>query len=134
MIDYEGRARSWIAQAEYDLKAAGDTLKIGNFSLVCFLAEQSAQKSLKGFLIAQKEVHMHIHAIADLLKKAVAFNGDFSAFIEQGKILDKYYLSTRYPDVLPEPLLPFEAYGEKEAQDAIAISRAIFNAVGRYIK
>lgn len=129
MIDYEQRAKSWIAQAEYDLKTADDNLKINNFSLACFLAEQSAQKSLKGFLIAQKEVHMHIHAIAELLKKAGEFRTDFTALIERGKTLDKYYLSTRYPDTLPEPLLPFEAYGITEAQEALVISRTIFDVV-----
>lgn len=107
----------------------GAGLRNKNFSLVCFLAEQSAQKSIKGFLIAQKEVHMHIHAVADLLKKAGTFKSDFNILIDQGKILDKYYLSTRYPDTLPEPLLPFEAYGEKEAQEAMVISRAILDAV-----
>lgn len=131
MINYQQRSKNWLEQAEYDLKSAEDVLKNKNFSLACFLSEQSTQKSLKGFLISKKQIYSQIHAITGLLEQSSKFNSEFNKFIDEGKILDKYYLSTRYPDTLPEPLLPYKAYSEKEAEEAIAISRKIFSLVER---
>ena len=133
MIDYKERSKNWLEQAEYDLKSARANLERKDFSLVCFLSEQATQKALKGFLISRKQIHSQVHAITKLLKQAVKFNEEFDKFIDEGKILDKYYLSTRYPDTLPEPLLPFEAYSEKEAKEAMAISRRIFDFIHRLV-
>ncbi len=129
MINYKERSKNWLEQAEHDLTAASSNFKLKDFSLTCFLSEQSAQKSLKAFLISKKQAHSQIHAITNLLEQSAKFNSEFNKFIDNGKILDKYYLSTRYPDTLPEPLLPFMAYSEKEAEEAIGISQRIFSFV-----
>jgi HEPN domain-containing protein len=43
----------WVDQAEADLKTARDCLEDGNYYASAFFAQQSAEKSLKGFLYSK---------------------------------------------------------------------------------
>ena len=40
-------ARRWFAQAIRDLKAAEDSLRVGNYEWACFQAQQAAEKAVK---------------------------------------------------------------------------------------
>ncbi|PXF60771.1 MAG: hypothetical protein C4B59_07955 [Candidatus Methanogaster sp.] len=40
----------WFKQAEKDLKASKNSLKLGDYEWVCFQAQQAAGKSLKSIL------------------------------------------------------------------------------------
>ena len=44
------QADLWVRQARYDLKAARDSLKAGNFEWACFQAQQGAEKALIAYL------------------------------------------------------------------------------------
>lgn len=134
MIDYKEQAGRWLAQAEYDLKEATNAIKKNSFAYACFFSEQSAQKSLKAFLISNKDTRVSIHAITELLKRASVFNKKFTRLIKDGRELDKFYLTTRYPDALPSPLIPYENYTEKEAREAEKIAREIFNLCKKIAK
>ncbi len=120
-------AQRWLKQSEYDLGEAKRSLEHKSYSYACFFAEQSAQKSLKALLISHGERFITIHSIAELIKEATKFNESLSALMEEGKKLDRYYLSSRYPDALPEPAIPFESYTSDEAQEAVAIAKKIFS-------
>lgn len=125
MTDYKQQAERWLKQARDDLDTVRGLLKLNKFSAACFYAEQSAQKSLKAFLIANKDTRISIHAITELLKRASVFNKKFTRLAEGGRELDKFYLATRYPDALPSPLVPYENYTVKEARAAIKIAQEI---------
>ncbi len=127
MINYREIAHRWLYQALFDLNNAKKLFPEGNFSYTCFFSEQSAQKALKGYLIFNRNIDINIHAISKLLMRASQLDGSFKNFIDEGKGLDKHYLSTRYPDALPDPLVPFEAYTKEEAQTAIASAQKIFD-------
>lgn len=43
----------WLRQAEHDLTIAHGHEERGDYSDACFMAEQAAQKALKGFLMTQ---------------------------------------------------------------------------------
>ena len=129
MKDSKSQASRWLRQAEYDLKEAEKCLSGKSFSYACFFAEQAAQKSLKGYLIAQGARFVNIHAIGELLKEAAKNDSKFSTLIPSGQKLDRYYLSSRYPDALPDPAIPAESYGEDEAQEAVDIAKKIFAEV-----
>jgi HEPN domain-containing protein len=43
----------WVDQAEADLKTARDCLEDGNYYAPAFFGQQSAEKSLKGFLYSK---------------------------------------------------------------------------------
>jgi HEPN domain-containing protein len=116
----------WLRQAEYDLGEAEKLFGIQDYAYTCFFAEQSAQKSLKAFLINKGKRFINIHSVGELSKEASIINNLFSPLIDLGKKLDRHYLSARYPDALPPPAIPSESYVKDEAEEAIAIARKIF--------
>ena len=134
MTDYKQQSKRWLDQSKYDLSQAILSLKNKSYAYSCFFAEQSAQKSLKAFLIYHKQLHINIHSVAALLSKASTFQKLFYDLIDKGKKIDKYYLTTRYPDALPEGLIPFEAYNKNEAKEAIKIAKDIFNFSAKELK
>lgn len=134
MTNYKEQSIRWLEQSEDDLRAAYNLFKLDDFSRACFFSEQSAQKSLKAYLILNKQIRLPLHAITDLLNKAALFDKSFFNLIDGGKILDKYYLTTRYPDALPDSSLkPFEAYAKTEAEEALKISQNIFNLCKKFV-
>jgi len=127
------QSERWLKQAGYDLKEAEKCLKDGSYAYACFFAEQSAQKSLKSFLIYRGIRFINIHSVGELLKEASRLDNSFLSLIELGQKLDRHYLASRYPDALPEPAIPFESYGELEAKEAIETAQKIFQKVNSLI-
>jgi HEPN domain-containing protein len=127
-------ALRWIQQAEYDLDSAKKNFSLGIYAYVCFMCEQSVQKSLKAYLYFRGERFVWEHSIQKLVEKAGRFDPGFARFREAGAILDKYYLTTRYPDALAPPSLPFESFTEREAQVSIEIAEEVLMFVKGAIK
>ena len=116
----------WLRQAEYDLKQAKKLLTDKVFAYSAFFAEQSAQKSLKAFLILKGKRFITTHSVGELAKEAASFDVKFAPFVEGARRLDRHYLASRYPDALPEPAIPAESYVASDAEDAVAIAAKIF--------
>lgn len=119
----------WLKQADHDLAIARRHLTGRFFSDACYMAEQAAQTALKAYLYGRGERQVREHSIQELLGRAAKHERRFSAFVEAGKILDQYYVATRYPDALPLPTVPYEAYTEAQARGAIATAERILEAV-----
>ena len=47
--------------------------------------------------------------------------------------LDRHYLTSRYPDALPEPAIPAEVYVHQDAEEAVSTARAVFETAKRAI-
>ena len=129
MKDSQAQASRWRKQAEYDLQQAERCLSDGSFAYACFFAEQAAQKFIKGYLISQGQRFINIHSVSELLKEADKLDKKFGAFVPAGQKLDRYYLSSRYPDALPDPVIPAESYSQADANEALDIARQISNIV-----
>lgn len=127
-------ASRWLRQAHYDLVQAERLLQDGVYSYAAFLAEQSAQKSLKAFLLSRGRRFIAIHSVGELAKEAAALEDRFAPLVDQGRRLDRHYLTSRYPDALPEPAIPAEAYVREDADQAVEIARAIFAAASEAIQ
>lgn len=134
MKNSKGNSQRWLAQAEYDLKQAARSFKDKSFAYAAFFAEQSAQKSLKAFLIFQGKRFITIHSVGELAKEAAVIDKTIKPLIEKAKLLDRHYLASRYPDALPEPAIPAESYIEPEAKEAVSIAKEIFEVVARLIR
>lgn len=122
-------AARWLRQARYDIEQAERLLHQEVYPYAAFLAEQAAQKALKAFLIAQGRRYVMIHSVAELARQAGAYDAAFTELIDSGRRLDRHYLTSRYPDALPEPAIPAEAYVREDAVEALAAGRAIVDAV-----
>lgn len=124
----------WLRQAEHDLEIAQSHHDKNNFSDACFMSEQASQKALKGFLIAQGRRSVPIHSVARLLEDCSRIDKDFSSHISSGRILDQYYIPTRYPDALAPPAVPFESYTEDQGEKAVHAAKAIVSLVRQKLR
>ena len=95
------------------------------------MAEQTAQVALKAFVIVNKRRHVWEHSVQELARLCSLYDKDFTGLIEAGKILDRYYIPTRYPDALASPAVPYKTYTEKDAVEAISLAEKITGLLKR---
>ena len=122
-------ARRWLAQAEHSLSVTRVLLDNGLWPEVCFHAEQTAQLALKAYLFFEGRRFVNVHSVRTLAEECINHDAGFAPLIDYGMILDRYYLSTRYPDALPDPAIPFESFSELDAQQALDFAAEIVGAV-----
>lgn len=117
------RIRAWLAQAERDLEAAAVSREAGHHEWACFAAQQGAEKALKGLLLRfGREGRGHI--LVRLLERLPPDAAASSPLTEHARVLDDCYLPARYPNSHAEGA-PFEHFGPRESDRAIACARAI---------
>ncbi len=126
-------ASRWLKQAVHDLERAKLDLKEAFYSDACFLSEQASQKALKAFLFFTGERAVPIHALVKLVNESAKKDKKFESLMEAARILDKYYIPTRYPDALPMPAVPFEEYDIKDAREALECAGRIISLVSKKI-
>ncbi|OGG54064.1 MAG: DNA-binding protein [Candidatus Handelsmanbacteria bacterium RIFCSPLOWO2_12_FULL_64_10] len=121
------RDQDWFNQAIRDLEQAEDSRRAGRHEWACFAAQQGAEKGVKA-------LHLHLgqeawgHVIARLLQElpeAVSVPEDL---IEKGRVLDTFYIPSRYPNSHPEGA-PFEHYGPLQSEEAIRYAREVLEFV-----
>jgi HEPN domain-containing protein len=116
------RSLDWLRQAEKDLEKAKLDLDWGYYEWACFTSHQAAEKAIKA-------VFQHIHGDAwGHGTKALLENlpyDDRMVSIEDAKLLDKFYIPTRYPNSLPEGI-PHDYFTRKEAEDAVRAASRIY--------
>ena len=126
-------ANRWLRQAEYDWQQAERLCREGVYSYAAFFAEQSAQKSLKAFLFSRGRRLVAIHSVGELAREAARIDSSLASLIDSAKRLDRHYLTSRYPDALPEPAIPAEVYTREDAEEAVSIAQSILDSAKRVI-
>lgn len=126
--DFKKNAYRWFAQAEKDLDDAVFAASGERYSLCCFLSQQAAEKAVKAFLYLQGVEFVWGHSIAELCEDASVFDKQFTVLKKFGSSLDKYYITTRYPDGLPGGI-PAEAFADDDAKMALEKARKIIEYV-----
>ncbi len=112
------RARDWFAQAEHDLGHASHSVEAKDYDWACFAAHQAAEKALKAVFQSIAAQVIMGHAIQDMLgelRRTLRVQG---RLLESGRILDRYYIATRYPNAHPAGA-PHQHYTRTEASRAI---------------
>ncbi|MBI4802923.1 MAG: HEPN domain-containing protein [Elusimicrobia bacterium] len=133
MKDSKQNANRWIKEADYTLCQAKGNYRQKYYNLTCFLAEQASQKALKAALYFDGARFVNIHSIRELIKEVSKKHPKLLEIIGQGTKLDHYYLSTRYPDAVPEPAIPVEIFLKEHADEAIKIAEKIFKSCEKII-
>lgn len=121
-LDEDEFAR-WFKSAEITLRSAGSDHGSGFFNWSCFKSQQAAEFAIKAYLRGIGSPS-YGHSISHLLKEA----GFSSDLVDLGKILDKYYIPTRYTDSWSEGV-PEDYYTENESRESIKISSEVIEAV-----
>jgi HEPN domain-containing protein len=111
------RARDWLRQAQRDLEVARTTLQAGQFDWSCFAAQQAAEKALKA-LYQYHHAEGWGHVLARLVDELLPDEPELGRHQQAARILDKFYIPTRYPNGL-DAGAPAEAYTAAEAEQAI---------------
>lgn len=121
--------RAWLKKARHDIEGARQLLNADEplADLICFHAQQCAEKCLKGFLTAQGVAVEKTHDLTALLDACVPYNAALGAFREDCERLNDYAVEVRYPGDVGEPSAE-EARAAVEA--AAAIRRFVLAALG----
>ena len=121
------RAPDWFRQATRDLEQAEDSRRAGRHEWACFAAHQAAEKAVKA-------LHLHLGqeawgpVVAQLLSELPARVTVPAELVEQAKVLDNFYIPTRYPNGHPAGA-PFEHYGSIQSEEAIRYAGTILHCV-----
>lgn len=118
------RYADWFRQAEADLRHARNSCEAGDYEWSCFAAHQAAEKALKAIFL-KLGMDAWGHTLTVLI-------GNIPASVEQpsqemltsARILDKYYIPTRYPYGFDSGA-PTDYYTEEESRDAIQRAEGI---------
>lgn len=119
--DPRAEGQRWLDQAKTDLQWTQHLFEEGAYYLVCFLAQQTAEKALKAFLYAQGEEVVLGHSVRQLTSRASEYETNFNERLEDWAILDSYYIPTRYPNGLPDDI-PARVYNQDSANKALALA------------
>jgi HEPN domain-containing protein len=118
----------WLLQAQRDMDDARYAYDGKRFNLACFLAQQAAEKAVKGYLYAQGRALVIGHSVARLCQDAVTFDAAFESLRQRAAPLDKYYIPTRYPNGLPGGI-PSEAFDQVDAGRALELAQYVIGFV-----
>jgi HEPN domain-containing protein len=92
--------QQWLERANEDLAVAQLVFEEEYFAHVCFLAQQSIEKALKGYLLQHTGTYPKTHRLLELLASCAAIDATFAQLLPNCTVVDQYYTSTRYPDAL----------------------------------
>lgn len=122
----------WIYFAEQDLNFAKSGLKDRFYSHVCFLSQQAVEKTCKAFLIYNNLNYPKTHKIVEIINSNKKLLNLLKEYIDEIKLLDAFYIPTRYPDGIPGSLS--EGFPDKkDAESSLSIAEKIFDIIKKEV-
>ncbi len=123
------RSGDWFRQAERDLTQARASERDGLHEWACFASHQAAEKAVNALHLAKGQEAWG-HAVSRLLAELpLQVPQDL---IEKGRVLDNFYVATRYANGHPEGA-PFEHYGPLQGAEAIKYANEIIEFVRSHL-
>jgi HEPN domain-containing protein len=113
----------WLVLARRMLESTGRNAESGDFNWACFKARQAAEFAAKGLLYGA-ERPARGHSVYMLLETANELLPVPKEFLELGKLLDRFYIPTRYVDAWSEGV-SFEYFTRGDAKAALIASEKI---------
>lgn len=117
------RYRDWLDQAHDNLRHAEHSVQAGDHAWACFAAHQAGEAALKALHLRWGQVAWG-HSLLDLLSTLPDQARPQPALLEKARVLDKYYIPTRYPDAHPAGPAS-RHYAPDEALQAIGLAREV---------
>jgi HEPN domain-containing protein len=112
------RSADWMAQAKRDLAHAAKDVTDGYYEHACFGAQQAAEKAAKSAYMKRRAEGWG-HRVGKLLDEFAPVAGAVPRqLVDDGKVLDQYYVPTRYPNGF-ESGAPKDFFTEEQAHDAV---------------
>ena len=134
MKEAEKESRRWYLQAKDDFKFVEWVLKEGVFfDKGCFLAQQAGEKVVKACLYATGRRRVIGHSLFEMVGDLTRIEEKFKEISEPAKRLDRFYITTRYPNGLPGGS-PFQLYSQSDLQSAFDDISRIFEYSELFLK
>lgn len=134
MKEAETEARRWYLQAKDDFKFVEWVLKQAIFfDKGCFLSQQAGEKVLKSCLYATGKRRVIGHSLFEMASSLSDIDSAFKEIIDSAKRLDRFYITTRYPNGLPGGA-PFQFYSRLDLEAAYDDLLLIFRQSELFLK
>ncbi|PLC62643.1 DNA-binding protein [Thermoproteus sp. CP80] len=117
----------WLAMARRTLESAARDVEGGDYNWACFKAHQAAEFAVKGLLYGAGRPARG-HSVSKLLEAAKALVEVPGGLVELGKLLDKFYIPTRYVDAWSEGA-PYEYFTRGDAESALRAAGEVVSFV-----
>jgi HEPN domain-containing protein len=124
MVD---RSFDWFNQALRDLEQAKSSRNDDRHEWACFASHQAAEKAVKALHLYLKQEAWG-HVVAQLMGELPASSKVPRELIEKGRVLDNFYIPTRYANGHPDGA-PYEHYGPLQSGEAIRYAGEIIEFV-----
>lgn len=111
----------WVQRSRDDRRGADLVVPHGLYDLACFLAQQSAEKALKGLLCAFGERPEKTHELESLIARLQVHGVDFGDLLADAELLTPMAVLVRYPG--------FGHMTLQAAQEALDASQRVCDAV-----
>ena len=112
------RAQDWLDQAQCDLEHARNDLSTDFHEWACYSAHQASNKALTA-LYQQINGEAWGHSVKRLLEKLPFSEGISPELVDCARILDRFYIPTRYPNGFDDGK-PADYYTETDSKQAIS--------------
>ena len=108
----------WLKRASGDLRVAKQVVAMGPqfFVFVLFHAQQTAEKSLKAFLVWNEIPFKYVHDIATLADLCLGKDPSLAEIAKEADSLTKYAVNSRYPGEDHDPDAQETKHGLKVAE------------------
>jgi len=124
----------WYLQAKDDFKFVQWVLKESVFfDKGCFLSQQAGEKVLKSCLYAIGKRRVIGHSLFEMIEELTDIEKEFAKITNPAKRLDRFYITTRYPNGLPGGS-PFQVYSLSDLEMAFDDLSAIFKFSEVFLK
>ncbi|MFC1813817.1 HEPN domain-containing protein [Thermodesulfobacteriota bacterium] len=106
----------WLKKADEDFEFAVSVIEESTFyAQICFHFHQAAEKYLKSAIVSWDLEFKKIHDLPVLLKSCLGKEPDLQTLLNDCKLLNRFYLDTRYPVHWPTQYTKEEAFKAKTA-------------------
>jgi HEPN domain-containing protein len=119
-ITVADRSADWLEQALRDLEQADQSMQAGRHEWACFAAHQAVEKALKGLNLAcgQQAWGHTLTRLWSALPTQDWLPPPPADLEDRLRLLDGFYIPTRYPDSYPEGT-PGEHFGRLQSEQAL---------------
>lgn len=120
-VQLEREVADWLQRSRDDRLGAELVLPHGLCDLACFLAQQAAEKALKGLLASLGEKPEKTHDLEAIVARLATHGVHLSALLSDAAMLSPMAVLVRYPG--------FGHMNQRAAQDALAACDRVCAAV-----
>ena len=116
-----GIVQEWLSKADADFQFARVNFEERKpfYAQICFHFQQTAEKYLKSYIIANELEFQKIHDLSLLVKICLSKDPSFERIRDDCEFLNAFYIDTRYPVYWPTNFTESEAQKAFRAADHI---------------